>query len=88
MGKAFINIGGFILPGVAGYLGYSLLWVAAWSFVFSLITASKSFRAFAGLQAPPDTSSARYSMTLVRWVFCLVLMLVAYAIGWGIARLI
>lgn len=86
MGTAFVNIGGFLLPGIAGFQGYPVWTVATWAFVFSIVTGSKAFRAFAGLQAPPDTSSVKYTMIVVRWLFCLVLMLVAYGVGWGLAK--
>lgn len=85
---ALVNIGAFILPGIAGYKGYSLWILVVWSFVFSVVTSSPVFRAFAGMQTPPDVTGIKYSAMVLRWVWCVALMLVAYGLGWAMQRVL
>ena len=85
---ALVSLGAFILPAVAGYKGYSLWIIVVWSFVFSVVTSSPVFRAFAGMRTPPDVSGVKYPAMVIRWVWCLAVMLVAYGIGWSLQRVL
>lgn len=81
MAKLLITLGGFVVPGLAGYYGYPILWIFGWALVFSIVVASRAFRAFAGLPNAPDMRSAPMVGLLVRWVMSFVLMAIAYGVG-------
>ena len=87
MAQLLIFLGGVVFPSVAGFQERPLLWLVGWALLFSVVTASNAFRTVTGLPIAPDTKSVRLISTIMRWLFTLVLMLIAYGVGWGIAKI-
>lgn len=87
MANCFLFLAGLIVPAVAGAVGYSIWLIVLWAAVLHLIARSDGFRAFAGLERSPDTSSAPVKLFVAGWAITLLPMLLAYGVGWALFSL-
>jgi hypothetical protein len=75
-------VGGFIVPAIVGWKGYSVWVIAIYAAVFHLIARSSKFRAAADLPTAPDTSNIPIGAFVGGWVITFLPMLIAYGAGW------
>lgn len=75
-------VGGFIVPAVVGWEGYSVWIIAIYAAVFHLVARSSRFRVLARLPSAPNTSDIPIGAFVGGWAITFLPMLVAYGVGW------